>query len=595
MQILHCIFDTGDLKMRIAVLKKDRCKPNNCGNYLCIKVCPVNRSGNECIVEAEDKKPLISESLCVGCGICVNKCPFEAIAITNLPEEAGILTHQYGPNDFRVYGLPIPKQGSVVGILGENGTGKTTTIKILNGQLIPNLGSDNTDLDNVIEKYRGNEVQNFLEQLKEKEVTSVLKPQHVDKIREILSGKVSEILKKNSIPKQISSDFELEKCADRDIKNLSGGELQRLAIAVALGKKANLYLFDEPTSYLDIRQRLDTAKKIRNLSKDKMVVVIEHDLVVLDYLSDYIHITYGQPAVYGIISQIKSSRVGINEYINGHMRNENIKFRNTEIRFEEKALSRFKGKKPTIQYPRIKKSYKGFDLDAEAGQLFEGEVVGVVGPNATGKTTFVKILSGVEKNDLEQIDLKISVSYKPQYIETSKDTVRELLTKTTEDFYKSFYERSILIPFGLKPLLDKNVEELSGGELQRLAIAKCLSKNADLYLFDEPSAYLDVEQRLITAKTIRDWMENKKKSALVVDHDIAFIDYVSDRIMVFSGEPSLNGAGSKALDLRDGMNIFLKEMDITFRRDKETKRPRANKPDSQLDKEQKEKGEYYYS
>ena len=149
-------------------------------------------------------------------------------------------------------------------------------------------------------------------------------------------------------------------------------------------------------------------------------------------------------------------------------------------------------------------------------------------------------------------------------------------------------------PLTLDEMLDKPVKGLSGGELQRLAIAATLSEDAEIYLFDEPTAFLDVEQRLIAARVIRKIIESRNAASLIVDHDIVFIDYISDRAMVFSGEPGLNGIASKPADLRTSMNQFLGDLDITFRRDKETKRPRVNKYDSYLDREQKEQGEYYY-
>ncbi len=110
--------------VRIAVIEKERCNPMGCGGYLCMKLCPVNRMGEECIKVGEDKKPVIDEKLCNGCGICPNRCPFKAISIVNLPEE---LTkspiHRYGQNGFHLYNLPIPQFGKVVGILGRNGIG----------------------------------------------------------------------------------------------------------------------------------------------------------------------------------------------------------------------------------------------------------------------------------------------------------------------------------------------------------------------------------------------------------------------------------------------------------------------------------------
>ena len=140
----------------------------------------------------------------------------------------------------------------------------------------------------------------------------------------------------------------------------------------------------------------------------------------------------------------------------------------------------------------------------------------------------------------------------------------------------------------------KRICDLSGGELQKVAIAECLSKDAEMYLLDEPSAYLDVEQRLRVSKVIRDFIEIKGKSALVVDHDILFIDYISDRLLVFEGEPAIKGIVKGPYEMEEGMSKFLSNLNITMRRDPESQRPRINKEGSVKDREQKKEGRLYY-
>jgi len=190
----------------------------------------------------------------------------------------------------------------------------------------------------------------------------------------------------------------------------------------------------------------------------------------------------------------------------------------------------------------------------------------------------------------------LAVSYKPQYISAEYEgTVQELLTSIAkEDFTSGWYKAEILQPLGITPLLERNIAELSGGELQKVAIASCLSRKAELYLLDEPSAYLDVEERLNMARTIRRVIEARNATAFVVEHDVVAQDFIADRLMVFTGEPGIRGLANPPTSLRDGMNAFLKEMNVTFRRDPITKRPRVNKESSKLDKYQKEIGEYYY-
>jgi ATP-binding cassette subfamily E protein 1 len=130
--------------------------------------------------------------------------------------------------------------------------------------------------------------------------------------------------------------------------------------------------------------------------------------------------------------------------------------------------------------------------------------------------------------------------------------------------------------------------------MQRVAIAECLSNKADLYLFDEPSAFLDVEMRLQVAQLLRKSVEELKKAAFVVEHDIITQDFIADSILVFEGTPGFNGYALAPRNLRDGFNLFLEMMGITFRRDTITKRPRVNKLGSNKDEYQKRIKEYYY-
>jgi ATP-binding cassette subfamily E protein 1 len=250
-----------------------------------------------------------------------------------------------------------------------------------------------------------------------------------------------------------------------------------------------------------------------------------------------------------------------------------------------------------LKWNSMKKTFKEFKLSIEPGEIKIGEIVGILGPNGIGKTTFVKILAGIEETDDKQKLSELTVSYKPQYIAPDySGTVQELLMSVAkENFSSSWYKTEIAQPLRLQVLMDRNVMELSGGELQKVAIAACLSRKADLFLLDEPSAYLDVEERLNMAKTLRRVVEAHGKPAFVVEHDVVTQDFIADRLMIFNGEPGVSGLASSPTSLRKGMNKFLKEMNITFRRDSVTMRPRVNKEGSQMDKFQKGIGEYYYT
>jgi ATP-binding cassette subfamily E protein 1 len=589
--------------MRIAILLKDRCQPKRC-NLECIKYCPPVRTGSEAIVISEDTgKPIISEQLCVGCGICVHKCPFEAIKIIGLPEELEEkIVHRFGLNSFRLYGLPVPKIGQVVGMLGPNGIGKTTAINILSGVMEPNLGQYDIppSKEEILNHYAGTELHDYFEKLFSGKLKTAIKPQYVDKLSDVHKGDVRSLLANvddSGRLKEVAERLTITNVLDRDITTLSGGELQRVAIGATLLKDADVYFFDEPSSYLDIYQRLKIAQIIQEIAPEKYIIVIEHDLAILDYLAELAYLLYGSEGAYGIVSQPRVVRVAINVYLGGYLREENIRFRETEIKFDPKPPRDEWLRAPLIKFDALKKKLDGFKLSAEGGMIHVAEVVGAVGANATGKTTFMRMLAGEIKPDSGDMDSTARISYKPQYIKpTFEGSVREMFIDQIGPAYEnSFFKSEIAHPMNLKFMMDRELATLSGGELQRVAVSLCLAKTADIYLLDEPSAYLDSTQRMQVSKTIRSVIEKTARSAVVIDHDVYMIDMISDSLLVFSGTPSKTGKAIGPLPMREGMNEFLSMMDITFRRDNDTRRPRINKKDSKLDREQRSSGEYYYS
>ncbi|PIY60424.1 ribosome biogenesis/translation initiation ATPase RLI, partial [Candidatus Woesearchaeota archaeon CG_4_10_14_0_8_um_filter_47_5] len=356
---------------------------------------------------------------------------------------------------------------------------------------------------------------------------------------------------------------------------------------------ANLYIFDEPTSYLDIKQRIKVSKFIRNLADhNTAVLVVEHDLIILDYMTDAVHIMYGKESAYGVVSTPKATRAGMNVYLSGYLREENMRFRDYPITFSASPPAQVHKGTSLISWGNLTKKLGSFNLTAESGGISTQNVTGILGENGIGKTSFVKILAGVIEKDAGTVDSAVRVAYKPQYLSREEP---DLLVITFLHDAITKYEVQLIRPLDLKPLLLQKLGELSGGQLQRVAVARCLSQDADLYLLDEPSAYLDVEQRLIVSKVIRDLMTEKGTSALVVDHDLLFTDYLSQSLIVFEGVPAVSGSVHGPMSMEAGMNRFLRKLGITLRRDKENHRPRINKPDSVKDREQREKGKWYYT
>jgi len=589
--------------MRIAIVKKDKCQPKKC-MYECIKYCPMVRTGEETVVVGGDGKPIISEELCEGCGICIKKCPFAAISIIGLPEELkGEEAHRYGENGFVLYGMPIPKAGKITGLLGENGIGKSTAIKILSGLQVPNLGNVDADVhwDEIIKQYAGSELQNYFDKLSKGKIKVSYKPQYVDAIPKFFDGTVSELLEstdETGESKGLVKAFELEEAMNTNIKALSGGELQRVAIIACMIRDADFYFLDEITPYLDIYQRVQVAKGIRTILEKKPVVVVEHDLAILDMLADYVHLLYGEPGEYGVVTMPKSTSRGINEYLSGFLHAENVRIRDKPIEFTAHPPREKREERSVfIEYDGFEKSYgeDGFVLEAKPGSIDEGEVLGGVGRNAIGKSTFVRVLAGDTEPTTGSIAFDITVSYKPQYIKDELDMkVKDLFYSLKDGGLTDADIIDVVRPLGIPEIEEKNVKDLSGGELQSVAIAACLCQDASLYILDEPSAHLDVEQKVRLIKALRRYAERRAVAMLIVDHDIYLIDLLSDRLMVFDGKPGVRGEIKGCFEMREGMNLFLKDLGVTFRRDESTLRPRINKIGSAKDREQKKKGKYYY-
>lgn len=591
-----------DVKHRIAIIDPDRCKPRKCQQE-CRRNCPVNAIGKQCVtVKRSSKLANIAESLCTGCGICVKTCPFDAIQIINLPThlKESDTVHRYGANGFKLHRLPLPHANQVVGFVGQNGIGKTTALRILQRQLKPNLGNvDDPDAVTwayIVQHYRGTALQAFFQ----KQHAMSCKPQHVLYMAKVLRGTVREQLHKRSTLSEeaiaaIIRQLRLAPLLNRTFAQLSGGELQRVAIALTCLKAADVYVFDEPSSFLDVKQRLAVANLIRTLRTDtRYVFVVEHDLALLDYMSDTVCLLYGKPGAYGVVTAPMSTREGINQYLDGFIQAENMRFRPEPLKFQWTDVQRVNGDEDGDQmqqyrYPQLTKSFSDFTLTVEPGHFCTSSLTVLLGENGTGKSTFIQLLAGRLKADNDVTLPTLRVSYKPQVLSPKyPGTVRALFQmRLGKHAFSGGFHRDVVVPLGVKRLFDHPVKFLSGGELQRVAICLVLGKPADVYLIDEPSAYLDSEQRMAVATVLKRYVLHKQKTAFVVEHDMMMATYLADQVIVFEGEPARRCTARRPETLATGMNRFLRKLNVTFRRDRGHTRPRINKLDSVKDRKQK--------
>ncbi|KAI4372168.1 hypothetical protein MLD38_010437 [Melastoma candidum] len=534
----------ADRLTRIAIVSADKCKPKKCRQE-CKKSCPVVKTGKLCIeVTSQSKIAFISEELCIGCGICVKKCPFEAIQIINLPKDLDKdTTHRYGANTFKLHRLPVPRPGQVLGLVGTNGIGKSTALKVLAGKLKPNLGRfDNPpDWQEILTYFRGSELQNYFTRILEDNLKAIIKPQYVDHIPKAVQGNVGQVLDQKD-----ERDMKETLCADLD--------LNRVLTEI----------------YLDVKQRLKAAQVVRSLLRpNSYVIVVEHDL-----------------------------SGGINIFLAGKVPTENLRFRDEALTFkvaetpqegteDVETYARYK-------YPTMTKVQGNFKLKVAEGEFSDSQIIVMLERMELERPhslecwlVYLNLIPWKEM--MWKFPNSMSLTNHRKSVPNFNQLLEHLLHQRIRDSYMHpQFVSDVMKPLQIEQLMDQEVVNLSGGELQRVALCLCLGKPADIYLIDEPSAYLDSEQRIHASKVIKRFILHAKKTAFVVEHDFIMAAYLADRVIVYEGEPSVDCMANSPQSLLTGMNLFLSHLDITFRRDPTNFRPRINKLDSTKDREQRQ-------
>ncbi len=493
--------------------------------------------------------------------------------------------------------------GAKIGIVGDNGAGKSTLLRIMAGEdteimgtatitkgmrvlLVPqeprlnpektvrgNLEEAMAPIQNLIDRY---------DQVMEKMGDPDLTQKETDKLNDEFDFLQNEIDRLDGWNLDhlldVASDALVLPPDDADVTKLSGGEKRRVALCKALLAKPDLLLLDEPTNHLDAETIAWLEQALREYPGT--VIIVTHDRYFLDHITKWIleiENTRGIPFEGNYSSWLKQKQEILRQIEKKETARQKLLARELEwisatpaarqkqnqariTRYNELASQSFEIERDdlTIQIPPgprlgdkvvdVEHVTKAFGnqpplLNDASFSVPPGAVVGIIGPNGTGKTTLFRMIMGLDKPDSGEI--RIGSTVQLSYIDQNRDelvdsrTVYEEITDGQENLMvggKSINGRAYVSKFNFRgPSQQKLVGQLSGGERNRVHLAKLLRRGGNLILLDEPTNDLDVNTMRVLENAIRDFTG----CAMVISHDRYFLDRICTHLLLFEGDGKL--------------------------------------------------------
>ncbi|KAJ3425958.1 atp-binding cassette sub-family e member [Anaeramoeba flamelloides] len=324
--------------------------------------------GKKCIVKNEETGSIeIDLDVCVGCMICVKRCKPKALSFLNVESIFTKKIFEYATDNYWLSSIPFPQPGKILGIMGGDFLGKSTILKLLSGKLIPTKDQKNWEKYLISNRKTG--IVEYLNKIYNDEMKIRFKVQRLENYIRNFKGKIHKQFEKSGVinmKEEILTKLSITNLGSRDFTQTSANELQRIAIGLTVINECNIYIIDQPTDFLDIEARYRIAKIIRSLSKgDNYIIVVDHDLSFLDYVSDICSFVYGVPSKHGYSSQVQPVREGINDYLQGYDNHLQYQFRSTALKFLDPNLNKNCEKINEIENEKVKVKVKENETENE--------------------------------------------------------------------------------------------------------------------------------------------------------------------------------------------------------------------------------------